>query len=690
MHQRQTRIFCLLIAFAPAALWAQDQKRMEAKHTAKLKYVSGASVSPDGKSIAYTVSVPRSPITSDDGPAWSELQLIDLEGKRRPFITGEVSIGDPHWSADGRWIYYTAKRTGDEEKALYRIAVDGGESIRTLKHPTSISGFDVSPSGKAVAFLAKEETDKAVKEIREKGFNQEIYEEDWQPNRVWIASIDPEATEGESEVKPRMLQLQGSAGNVKWSPNGKDLMVVLAPTPSVDDSYMQQRVHVVESDSGRIIRSLENPGKLGEVAWSPDGKHLAIISGENINDPREGRLMVGTAESDEPLVDLLPQLKAHVHSIAWQDESTILWLAGEGVSSRMGVVSLEGKRKDQLEPGGEVVLAGFSLAGGTDTIALLGHAPTHPTELFVASGTEKPRRLTNVNPWLDDLQFARQTAITWSARDDLKLEGVLVYPLNYVEGRRYPTIMYVHGGPEAHESNGWITSYTRPGQVAAAKGFAVFYPNYRGSTGRGVEFSKMGQEDAGGKEFDDLIDGIDHLIEIGIADPKAIGVTGGSYGGYASAWCSTYYSDRFAASVMFVGISDNVSKVGTTDIPEEMFLVHHRKRLWDDWDYFVERSPIRYVQRNKTPTLILHGKNDPRVHPSQSLELHRHLKTLDQAPVRLVLYEGEGHGNRKAAARLDYNLRMLRWMETFLQQQGQEPPEIEIDYHEALGIPKQE
>ena len=186
------------------------------------------------------------------------------------------------------------------------------------------------------------------------------------------------------------------------------------------------------------------------------------------------------------------------------------------------------------------------------------------------------------------------------------------------------------------------------------------------------------------------MDGIDHLIELGIADRDAIGVTGGSYGGYASAWCSTYYSERFAASVMFVGISDNLSKVGTTDIPEEMFLVHHLKRLWEDWDYFLERSPIRYVERNRTPTLILHGKNDPRVHPSQSLELHRHLKTLGQAPVRLVLYEGEGHGNRKAAARFDYNLRMLRWMQHFLQNKGESAPQIELDYRTELGLPKEE
>jgi dipeptidyl aminopeptidase/acylaminoacyl peptidase len=301
---------------------------------------------------------------------------------------------------------------------------------------------------------------------------------------------------------------------------------------------------------------------------------------------------------------------------------------------------------------------------------------------LLEADAEVPRRLTNVNPGLSEMRLARQEVTRWTARDGLQLEGVLVYPLNYQAGRRYPLILTVHGGPEAHVRNGWVTSYSRPGQVGAARGFAVFYPNYRGSTGRGVEFSKLGQADAAGREFDDLVDAVDHLVQAGLVDRQRVGITGGSYGGYASAWGATYYSDRFAAAVMFVGISNDLSKIGTTDIPEEMYLVHHLKRLWEDWDYFLERSPIRYVERHQTPILILHGKEDPRVDPSQSLELFRHLKTLGQAPVRLVLYPGEGHGNRKAAARFDYNTRMLRWMEHYLQGPGGDPPDHAIDYAE--------
>src|SRR5690606_12470890 len=202
-----------------------------------------------------------------------------------------------------------------------------------------------------------------------------------------------------------------------------------------------------------------------------------------------------------------------------------------------------------------------------------------------------------------------------------------------------------HGGPESHYKNGWLTGYSSFGQLAAARGFAVFYPNYRGSTGRGVAFSKLSQGDPAGLEFDDLVDAVDHLIEIGLVDRDKVGVTGGSYGGYATAWLSTRYSDRFAAGVMFVGISNKISKVGTTDIPNEEFLVHARKRPWENWQFFLERSPIYYADDSTTPLLILHGEDDPRVDPGQSHELYRHLKLRGQAPVRLVLYPGEGHGN---------------------------------------------
>jgi len=177
---------------------------------------------------------------------------------------------------------------------------------------------------------------------------------------------------------------------------------------------------------------------------------------------------------------------------------------------------------------------------------------------------------------------------------------------------------------------------------------------------------------------------VDHLVAEGLVDRDRVGITGGSYGGYASAWGATYYTERFAAAVMFVGISELVVKEGTSDIPRELYLVHQKHWPWEAWDYYRERSPIYYVEKARTPILILGGDRDPRVHPSQSLALYRHLKTLGNTPVRLVQYPGEGHGNRRAASRLDYNLRMLRWMEHYLMGPGGDPPPPDIDYGRDL------
>lgn len=667
---------------------ATAQSVMEPKHVAQLAPVIAAEISPNGEYIAYILSVPRQPLVDDDGTSHTHLHVVDRKGNSRPYVTGKDSVNSPQWSHDSKYIYYLAQRGDDKQTSLYRIPVDGGESAKVLSHATSISGFSLSPDDKQIAFLAKEEVASDRKQLRDQGFSLEIFEEDWQNTRVWIAKVEDNESE---QVKPRMLDLDGSASHIAWSDSGRELAVVLAPTPSVDDSYMAKQVSLVDAGTGTTLFKVPHRAKLGDVQISPDGKHIAMIAGVDLHDPADGRLLIASTATDEAPRDLMPDYAAHVTSFVWQSDSTLVWTADEGTLTRVGSVTLDGDVTTLLEPSHAQILSSISLDAEGTYASLLGHARDHYSEVFgLELESRDLERLTISNPWLKDLEFARQETITWVAEDGLELEGVLIYPLNYIEGRRYPLIMSVHGGPEAHESDGWLTTYSRPGQVAAARGFFVFYPNYRGSTGKGVDFSKMGQADAAGKEFSDLIDGIDQLADEGLVDKARVGITGASYGGYASAWGATYYSDRFAASVMFVGISDNLSKVGTTDIPEEMFLVHHRKRLWDDWDYFLQSSPIRHIEKNRTPTLILHGKDDPRVHPSQSLEFHRHLKTLGQAPVRLVLYEGEGHGNRKAASRLDYNLRLLRWMEHFLLGDNDELPEFDLDYRAALGLPAEE
>src|SRR5690606_18025353 len=253
--------------------------------------------------------------------------------------------------------------------------------------------------------------------------------------------------------------------------------------------------------------------------------------------------------------------------------------------------------------------------------------------------------------------LAVQEPIRYRARDGLELEGLLIRPLEERRGQRYPLVIVVHGGPESHFSQGWLSNYTFPAQALAAEGYAAFYPNYRASSGRGVEFSMLDHGDPAGREFDDLVDAKRHLVEIGLADAERVGITGGSYGGFATMWAATALSEHFAAGVAFVGLSDQTFSLGTSDIPNELYQVHTRRWPWDDWQFALERSPIYHAGNARTPLLILHGDQDPRVHPSQSLALYRHIRLRTGTPVRLVWYPGEGHGNRDTAAQLDYALR---------------------------------
>jgi dipeptidyl aminopeptidase/acylaminoacyl peptidase len=629
--------------------------------------------------LAYTLSVPRRPGEEDDGEPWAELWVMPAAGGTpQTYVGDKVNVSLVRWLPSGREIAFLAKRGDDKVRSLYVIPLGGGEARRVLAPAADIVDYSFAPDGKRVAFVAREAEDEAVRKLRDKGFRAEVYEEDWRPQRVWVASLAGGAA-------PVALRVEGHVRAVRWSPVDNRLLVTVAPTPSVDHGMMQSRLCVLAADTGAIQTRIENRGKLGAFAWSPDARRIAFISGEDIHDPSAGRLMVADAATGAFRPVLAPAWQGDAGDLAWLDAGTLAVLADEGVETFVGRVRADvtGAGLERLVARAGGVASNLTVAG--PTLAWIAHAPAHPAELFTAQAGAAPQRRTDSNPWLAGLPLARQEVVRHRARDGLDLEGILVRPLHERPGQRHPLILAVHGGPEAHVGNGWVTSYSNPGQVAAARGFAVFYPNYRGSTGRGVAFSKLGQGDAAGKEFDDLVDAVDHLVASGLVDTGKVGVPGGSYGGYATAWCSTRFSERFAAGVMMVGISNKLSKVGTTDIPEEEFLVHARKRPWDDWNFLLERSPIRHTANARTPLLILHGKDDPRVNVGQSRELYRHLRMRGQTPVRLVLYPGEEHGNRKAAARLDYSLRLFQWFEHYLTGPGGAPPPHALDYGLATG-----
>jgi dipeptidyl aminopeptidase/acylaminoacyl peptidase len=680
LNTRKPRSILLaaLLACSTAA-WSEDHQgsvTLSLEETVSLKQVTKAVISPNADAIAYLLSVPRTLYKDENGAAWRQLHVVDLDGKSRPYFSGQVDVSDVHWSADGRELFFLGKRdVSADYPNIYRIPLDGGEAEVIFEGKAGIKSISPSPRGDSIAFLASEPKPKEEKTLAEKGFKALVYEESARPTRVWLLDIES----GEAVAQ----DLAGSASAFDWSPDGKFYAVALAPTALIDDEYMSRDIFVIETAGASIRNQMGVIGKLGAFKWSPDGRQIAWIGAEDIHDPQSGRLYAASSQGGERR-DLLPGYAGHVTSFFWHDGGHVEWNGARGLWTEQGRVSLR-----DIQPAGDAPASGPIIRhidghAGQQLAAAVADSPSHPQEVYLLRQGAEPARLTHSNPVLEQRKLARQDVIRYRARDGLELEAIVIHPADSPPRGGSPLVMMIHGGPESHYSNGWMSNYGRPAQSLAAQGFLVVYPNYRGSTGRGVEFSKMSQHDYAAAEFDDIVDAKQHLVEQGLADSERTGITGGSYGGYASMWAASALSEHFAAAVAFVGISDQISKFGTTDIPKEMYNVHARAWPWDDWMWMLQRSPVFHADKVRTPLLIMHGDKDPRVHPSQSLEMYRYVKVRTDTPVRLVYYPGAGHGNRNTAARYDYALRLERWMNHYLQGPGGQAPPYEIDHASRL------
>ncbi|MDX1388283.1 MAG: hypothetical protein R3344_03790, partial [Acidobacteriota bacterium] len=431
---RVCRILPALVALVFLPVWSQDESAPAGftfEDETSLRSVSSAVISPDGKKIAYALRVQRKPGVDDDGPAWAELHVYDVAaGTSRPFVQGHVNVSNLQFTPDGRWIAYAAKRGDDEDRGVWAIPVDGGESRRIATADGGIGDYWIGPGGKTLAYRATEPRSKALEKARKKGYKQEIFEEDWRSRQLFVVPLvladkPPQRAPGDDEDSddPEPLGIEGQIRELAWHPSGEKLAISVTDRPLVDDGYMFQRVEIVSVETGEELGAVPTPGKLGKFLFSPDGKTLALISAEDLNDPNEGRLMVAPGGGGE-IRDLLPGFNGHVADFAWQDADTLVFVADVGVQTVLGVVDTGGAKPEiliggsragfqksngvpKVEPG--PILGSITVSADGKTAALTASGPMHPAELFVSDLVGgAPRRLTDSNPWLADVELARQ------------------------------------------------------------------------------------------------------------------------------------------------------------------------------------------------------------------------------------------------------------------------------------------
>lgn len=650
--------FCALLLCAGMSP-SSGARMMEIADLPSIVNARSLAVSPAGGVAAYVVNeTPRVLEGEEDGTGIMHLYVVRSSARPVLFATVRGRISDVRFSADGKSILFLADREDDEYVSVYSISLDGGEARKVFAHVADITAYALSPDGARLFFVATGKEPEYRKERAEKGFNAYAYEEQIPFASVWTAGLH----DGESEAS--ILYDGGHVSAIELSPDGRWIAAAVAPSPLIDDNLIARDIRVLNARTGTVRSTVDVPGKLGGFRISPDSSRIAFHGAADTADPSTGVLTI--ADMDTGVFRQIDAGAAqHVMDVEWTDKDEILAVVHRGLSGTLWVYAPDGSVK--RVPDISAALIARDVAAGGGSVFMIADSPSHPREVF-SVGASGAGRTGNHNEWLDDVDLAEQRPFSYEARDGRQIEGVLLVPAGRRKPRRgWPLVLGVHGGPESHFSNGWVTRYADPGQFAAARGYAVFYPNYRGSTGRGVAFSKEHQDDYAGKEFDDLVDAVEALSGAGLVDRRRVGITGGSYGGYAAMWGATAFSDYFAASVAFVGISNQISKFGTSDIPREMYYVHSLRWPWEDnWLNLLERSPLYHAGRSSTPLLILHGEKDTRVHPSQSMELYRSIKLRTAVPVRLVLYPDEGHGNRSAAAQMDYAYRMMRWMDTYL------------------------
>ena len=651
-----TLIFIMLWLTAPMAK-ADDV--LTTHNMFDLQSVVEVAMSPDQEYIAFTVNVPR-PFTHSAGRDYRELYVYDMENDEiLPFMTGQRQVFNIGWTPDGSAVTFRANLQENPYVQVYAMSLRGGEPYSLTEHTSSVMSYAFMDD-ETLAIVATGDQDPMRGEFRDKGIEIEVYEEEWVHRNLYVYDINTHDT--------RQVTEDMTVFDFVLSPDSRHAAAAIAPRNLVDDSYMFKRIHLVDMQTGEVELIMENPGKLANMEFSPDGSKLAFRGASKLEDSVEGSLFVMDVDTDktfEELRNYVEGMELSVIDFAWKDNNTLLYAAEERNDIVLSEQPLDEEERSILIEPETIVFNGFQFLDGMVTMS--ANTWQHPSELFTFNLEDNNlTRHTNHNEWLEDIRLAEQKTITYDARDGMDIDGVLLYPVDYDENETYPMIVYIHGGPEAAVQNGWVTSYGTWGQVAAARNYFVFMPNYRASSGRGVDFTMAGYGDLVGTEYDDVIDGIDHLIDIGYVDIDRVGIGGGSYGGYFAAWSATRHTDRFAASVMFVGISNQVSKRNTTDIPYEDYYVHWGYWTHEDWQDVYSRSPVKYAHQSLTPTLILHGDADPRVHPSQGLEMYRALKLHGNAPVRLIWYENEGHGNARNVHRLDYIVRTMDWFDHYL------------------------
>ena len=653
-----------LCACIPSVL-AQGKRPLQINDLYNLKEVRDPQRSPDGKWVAYTVTRAIKTTDKNDTDVW----MASWDGQQNIQLTfSPESESAPRWSPDGKYLSFVSSRQGAKGGQIWLLDRNGGEAVKLTDVKGGVSEYEWSPDSKRLVLVVNDPDPEESEEKKEGEpktrkpivvdryrFKQDVRGYlDARRSHLYLFDI------AAKKVEPLTAGTFDETSPA-WSPDGRQVAFIRRHGDGDTDKAPNQDVFVVEARAGGEVRRLTRTtaGESGPVAWSPDGRTLAFLLGD---EPRysayvQQKLAVMPSAGGEAHT-LTDALDRPVRSPRFsRDGGSIIFGVVDDRSEHVARVPAAGGRVERLITG-QRVIAAFS-DGADGGLAVLASTATELPEIY-ALESSKLRRLSRHNDeWIKDRMLGTTEEFTSISKDGTEVHGLIVKPPTYTSGLRYPTLLRIHGGPNGQDAHAF--NFER--EIFAAQGYVVVAVNYRGSNGRGSAYQKAIFADWGNKEVVDLLGAMDHVVKIGLADPHRLGIGGWSYGGILTNY--TIATDgRFKAATSGAGSSNQITMYGT-----DQYITQYDLEIGPPWraqDLWVKISyPFFHADRIKTPTLFMGGENDFNVPITGSEQMYQALRSLG-VETQLVIYPAQFHGITIPSYKKDRLERYVAWYEKYL------------------------
>ena len=636
-------LFCAFLA-APLSR-AQSQRGVTPEDYFSFHFVSDPHISPDGKWVTYVLTSVNQKQNHRESSVW----LVPTDGSSAPrrLSADGFNSNSPRWSPDGKTLAIMSTRSAESSASdrarpqIFLLSMaGGGEAMPLTKLKNGVQSYQWSPDGSRMVLVsssgpldnippADRKSDVRHYSHIDYKFNDTGWFDD-KRRHLWVVNVPggetKQITDGEdwNDTDPQ------------WSPDGTRIAFVSDRTGKAYDGSRNTDVWVIPASGGALTKISDHPFEDESPRWSPDGKQILFTGQTERHQFRKLYLADSVGGSASHLaVNNLDLIPGELH---WPSTGFAWFVSGVKGETRIFRADLSAHSFAPVTSGPRDVHA-FDLNESSGKMVYLANDFQHEDDLYVAAlDGSGERQLTHVNAELwSHLELQPVERLAYESTDGWAIEGFFVKPLGWQPGKKYPMILVIHGGPEGMFGVGWYHEF----QVYAAKGYAVFFCNPRGSTGYGEKFERGEINNWGGMDYQDIMAGVDAALkQYPWVDANDLGVTGGSYGGYMTNWIVSH-TNRFKAAVTLRSISNFISDDGTRDGAyghEDYF----KGIVFDDLDQYWDASPLKYARNVRTPTLILHSDNDYRVPLEQGEQWFRALQHYG-VPSEIVIFPRENH-----------------------------------------------